>query len=161
MVVDHGGEQIVRRGDRVEVAGEMQVDVFHRHDLGVTAAGSAALHAERRAKRRLAQAQHRFLADVIERIGEADRGRGLALARRRRGDRRHQDQLAVGLVLQGLDVVHRDLGLVVAVGIEVLRRDAQFFFGQLHDRPLRGFLGDLDVGLRIGVLRRGHRTTSS
>src|SRR5678816_328037 len=57
-----------------------------------------------------------------------------------------------------LDVVHRDLGLVVAIGIEVLRRDAQFLFGQLHDRPFGGLLGNLDVGLRASVLRRGHRT---
>ena len=40
-------EQIVRRADGVEVAGEVQVDVLHRHDLGVAAAGGAALHAER------------------------------------------------------------------------------------------------------------------
>ena len=36
--------------DRGEVAGEVQVDVLHRHDLGVAAAGRAALHAEHRAR---------------------------------------------------------------------------------------------------------------
>jgi hypothetical protein len=90
-------EQIVRRGDGVEVAGEVEVDVLHRHHLGVAAAGGAALDAEARPERRLAQAQHRLLADVIERVGQAHRGRGLALARRRRRDRRDQDQLAVRL----------------------------------------------------------------
>ena len=83
-------------------------------------------------ERGLAQAQHRLLADVVERVGEADRGRGLALARRRRRDRRHQDQLAVLLVLERLDVVHRHLGLVVAVGLEVLRRDAELFLGDVE-----------------------------
>ena len=99
VVVDQRRQQVVRRGDGVEVAGEVEVDVLHRHDLGVAAAGGAALHAERRPERRLAQAQHRLLADVVERVGEADRGRGLAFARRRRRDRRDQDQLAVRLVL--------------------------------------------------------------
>jgi len=47
VIVDHGGEQIVGRRDGVEVAGEMQVDVFHRHDLGIAAAGRRRLHAER------------------------------------------------------------------------------------------------------------------
>ena len=33
MIVDQHGKQIMRRGDCMEVAGEMQVDVyFHRHD---------------------------------------------------------------------------------------------------------------------------------
>src|ERR1700674_5637132 len=103
----------------------MEVDILHRHYLRVAAAGGAALHAKRRAKARLAQAQHRLLAEVVERIGEAHGGRGLALARRRRRDRRHQDQLAVGLARQRLDEGHRHLGLVVAVGIKVLRRDAE------------------------------------
>ena len=57
VVVDHRGEQIVGARDRVEVAGEVQVDIFHRHDLGVAAAGRAALHAEARAERRLAQSR--------------------------------------------------------------------------------------------------------
>ena len=57
VVVDQRRQQVVRGADRVEVAGEMQVDVLHRHHLGVTAAGSAAFHAERGVERRLAQAQ--------------------------------------------------------------------------------------------------------
>ena len=77
-------EQVVGERDGVEVAGEMEVDVLHRHDLRVAAAGRAALHAEHRPERRLAQADHRLLADLVERVAEADRGRGLALARRRR-----------------------------------------------------------------------------
>ena len=99
VVVDQRRQQIVRRGDGVEVAGEMQIDVLHRHHLGIAAAGGAALHAEGRPERGLAQAQHRLLADVVERVGEADRGGGLALARRRRRDRGDQDQLAVRLGL--------------------------------------------------------------
>ncbi len=90
----------MRRGDGVEVAGEVQVDVVHRRDLRVTAAGAAALHAEARTERRLADADHGLLADTVHRIGQPDRRRGLALARRRRRDRRDQDQLAVRLVLQ-------------------------------------------------------------
>ena len=88
VVVDQRRQQIVRRGDGVEVAGEVQIDVLHRHHLGVAAAGGAALHAEAGPERRLAQAQHRLLADVVERVGEADRRGGLALAGRRRRDRR-------------------------------------------------------------------------
>ena len=33
VVVDHGGQEVVRQFDGVEIAGEVQVDVLHRHDL--------------------------------------------------------------------------------------------------------------------------------
>jgi hypothetical protein len=43
-------------GDGVKIAGEMQVDLGHRHDLRIAAARRAALHAETGAERGLAQA---------------------------------------------------------------------------------------------------------
>ncbi len=52
VVVDHRRQQVVRRGDRVEIAGEVEVHVLHRHDLRLAAAGRAALHAEVRARAR-------------------------------------------------------------------------------------------------------------
>ena len=60
-----------------------------------------------------------------------------------------------GSALERLDVVHRDLGLVVAIGLEVLRRDAELFARDIEDRPLLGGLRDLDVGFRVEVLRGG------
>src|SRR5690606_32973732 len=58
VVVHHRREQVVGRADGVHVPGEMQVDVLHRHDLGVAAAGGAAFHAEAGPEARLAQAHH-------------------------------------------------------------------------------------------------------
>ena len=62
--VEHRGEQVVRGADRVDVAGEVEVEVLHRHDLRVAAARRAALDPEDRAERRLAQAEHGLLADL-------------------------------------------------------------------------------------------------
>jgi hypothetical protein len=140
VIVDHGGEQIVRRSDGVKIAGEVQIDVLHRHDLCITAAGGATFHAERRAKRRFADAQHRLLADMVERVGKPNCRRRLALARRRRVDRAHQDELAVRLALQRVDEIHRHLGLVVAVRFEVLGRQPKPLARDVDDRP---FLGGL------------------
>ena len=84
VIVDHRREQVVGGADGVEVAGEMEIDVLHRHDLGIAAAGRAALHAEAGAEDRLAHADDRLLADAVQRIAEPDRGRGLAFAGRRR-----------------------------------------------------------------------------
>ena len=46
VVVEERGRQVVRRGDRVQVAGEVEVDVLHRQDLAVATARGAALEAE-------------------------------------------------------------------------------------------------------------------
>ena len=123
VVVDQRREQVVREPDGAEIAGEMQVDVFHRHDLRVTAAGRAALHAEHRSQARLAQANHRFLADLVERVSEPHGGRRLALAGGRRTDRGHQNELAVRFVLQALDVVEGDFPFVPAVVFDACGRD--------------------------------------
>ena len=48
MIFDHRREKIVRRADGVEVAGEMEIDLIHRDDLGVTSARRATLETEGR-----------------------------------------------------------------------------------------------------------------
>ena len=157
VVVDHRREQVVRERDRGEVAGEVEVDVLHRHDLRVAAAGRAALHAEDRAERGLAQADDRFLADAVQRIAEPDRHRRLAFARRSGGDGGDEDQLAVLLALELRAVVERDLGLVMAEGLEMLLRDAEPLFRERDDRLHLRVLGDLDVAERSGAsLGRRH-----
>jgi len=71
---------------------------------------------------------------------------------------RDQDELAVGPALERLDVIHRDLGLVVAIGLEMLRGDAELLARDVEDRPLHGRLRYFDVGLGRLVLRGGHVT---
>ena len=110
MVVDHRRQQVVGRRDRVEVAGQVQVEQLHRDHLAVAAAGRAALDAEGRAHRRLAQADGRLLADVLHRHAEPDRGRRLALAERRRGDRGDDDVLGLRSVGELVDRLQPDLG---------------------------------------------------
>ena len=146
VIVEHGREQVVGRADGVEVAREVQVDVLHRHHLGVTAAGRAALDAEDRAERGLAQGDHDVLADLSHAVGQADRRRRLAFARGRGRDRRDEDQLAVGALAVAQQVHVVDLGLVAAVELQILfidPRSLRHLGDELHGRSL----GDLDVGL--------------
>ena len=139
----------MRRGDGVEIAGEVEVHVLHRHDLRIAAAGRTALDAEVRAERSLADADDGLLADAVQPVAEADRRGRLAFAGRRRVDGGDQDQLAVlAAALRG-DELGRDLRLVVAVGQKVLCRDAELG-ADLHDRLLLGGARDLDVGLHFG-----------
>src|SRR5258707_4371329 len=48
----------------------------------------------------ISQAKHRLLSDVVERVREPDRGRGLAFARGRRRDRGDEDELPVRTALR-------------------------------------------------------------
>ena len=146
VIVQQRRQQVVRERDRGEVAGEVKIDVFHRRHLRKAAAGGAALHAEHRAHRGLAQAQHGALADSRQCIREADRGGGLAFAGRRRAGRRHQDQPGMLARRQRGQPGRRQLGLVTAIGLERGCRDAGAL-GDVGDRFEGCCLGDLDVGL--------------
>ena len=146
VVVDERGEKVVRRGDGVEIAGEMQVDLLHRHDLRIAAAGGAPLHAEARAKRRLAQRDHGALADLPKAVAEPDRRRRLAFAGGRRIDGRDEDKLAVfrfRLASLGQEV-EPDLADMASMRLERAFRDS----GALGDRAdglELGGAGDLDI----------------
>src|SRR5690625_4020807 len=144
VVVDHRGQQVVRAGDRVEVAREVQVHLVHRDDLGVTTTSGAALHAEVRAKRCLADADAGGLADGVQPVDQPDRRRRLPLARGRRVDRGDENQVPVRTVLQRGDEIRRYLGLVMAIGEQVLGRDSELGT-HLLDRFLGRLMCDLDV----------------
>jgi hypothetical protein len=94
-------------------------------------------------------ADHGLLADPVQPVAKPDRGRRLALARRRRIDRRHEDQLAIGAALERADEIGPDLRLVMAVGHQRLGRDAKRR-ANVRDRFLFCRAGDLDVGWNGG-----------
>ena len=57
--------------------------------------------------------------------------------------------LPSGLFGERLDEVHADLRLVMAVGLELLGRDAEPVARDLDDRPHLGGLGDFPIGFRL------------
>jgi hypothetical protein len=126
--------------------------------------GRAALHAEHRPERGLAQADHRLLADAVERVAQAHRGGGLALAGRRRVHRRDQDQPAVRPVREAVDEAEVELGLVRAMAVEAVRRDVERG-SDLLDRSEAGGACNLEVDLSahrpLPLLRRPVYTVPS
>ena len=150
VVIDQRRQQVMGDADGVKVAGEVKVDVFHRHYLGVAAAGGAALHAEARPQGRFAEAEGHLLADPVERIAKADGRRRLAFAGRRRSDGGDQDQLAVRLVVQGIDEIKRYLGLGRAEMMQVLFPNPQLG-ADAGTRLHLGFASYFDIGLGHGI----------
>ena len=109
MRLDHRGQQVVGRPDRVDVAREMEVDQVLRHDLRAAPAGAAALDPEDGAERRLAQAENRPLAQSPEGIDERDRGGRLAFAGLGGRHRRDAHELPVGLITEPVECRQLDL----------------------------------------------------
>src|SRR5258708_39032227 len=98
----------------------MEIDLLHRDDLAVAAAGGAALDAERRALAGLANAGEHLLAQVrSQALAEPYGGGGLPFPERRRRDRGHDDVVAVADVLEPAPnrEVHLSLGLAVEFDI--------------------------------------------
>ena len=148
--VDGRGQQVVGRGDGVDVACQVQVELLHGDDLRVAAARRAALDAEGRALAWLADARDDAAAQVrAQRLAHADGRRRLALAQRRRVDARHDDVVAVARAAQALEHAQVHLGLDGAVEVELalqqarVRRDAR-------DGQRRQRLRDVDVGRHGG-----------
>ena len=149
--VEHRREQVVGRADGVDVAGEVQVEVLHRDDLRHAAARGAALDAEHRPERGLAQAGDRALADDAEALRQPDQRRRLALAGLGRRHARHAHELAVGRLVHALEHAEIDLRLVAPVGLELLVLEPDFF-GDLLDRLEDRVLCDLEAALHDGSM---------
>ena len=141
--VEHRGEQVVRRADRVDVAGEVQVQVLHRHDLRVAAARGAALDPEHRPERGLAQTKDGRAADVAETLRERHRRGRLPFAGLRRRDRGDVDQLRVGASRKALEDAEVDLRLVAPVRLDLVGEEPGGL-GDLGDGPELRLLGDLE-----------------
>ena len=62
----------------MEIASEVQVNIFHWNNLSVTAARCTTLNAKARAKRRLTKTYRRLLTNLIQGIAQTDSGRRLA-----------------------------------------------------------------------------------
>ncbi len=149
VVVQHGGQKRVRRGDRVQVAREMEVDVRHRDDLRVPATGRASLDAEHGPQARLAYARNRAASLPSESVRQSDRHRRLAFARARRCHPRHQHEPSAAR-LPFEDRLGTHLGFVAAVELQFVVSQTQ----PLADRGdglESGFRCDLDVGAHVAA----------
>ncbi len=175
MVVHHGGQEVVGRRHRMQIAGEVQVQRLERDDLAVAAAGSATLDPEGRPHRRLPDGDGGLLADAGQCLSQPYGGGGLSLSERGRGHRRHHDVASPrpnGQLLNGLQA---HLGHMGAVGLQQRGGNAHLC-RDVGDGCQRGAPCDLDGGwhrhaehharaaigvtLRSPCLRTMARTTS-
>ena len=70
--IDERGQQILRGGNRVKIAVEMEIDLFAWFNLRQAAAGGASFHAEYGTQRRLPQCNNGLFPDLRETLRKSD-----------------------------------------------------------------------------------------
>ncbi len=151
MVVNRGSQQIICGSDCVKITCKVQVQILHRDDLRIPAAGRATLHAKARAERRFSEREADFFAKAVQRVGKTDADRCFSLSRGRRIDRGHKNQFP-GRRLHGfLHEAFRQLRLVFSVQLKVVVSGTDLF-RDLRDRLLKGFLRNFNVCLHPASL---------
>ena len=93
IIIQQRCDHVVGRCNRVEIAGEMQVDVFHRQYLCVSASGCSALHSETRTQRGFTQGGDCFFTYLVQAQGQTDRYGCFTDTCFGRRDGRYQDQV--------------------------------------------------------------------
>ena len=63
MVIHKGGEQVVGNTDRMQIPGEMKIDIFHGNHLRIATTSSPSFHTKYRTKRGFTQTNHCVLTD--------------------------------------------------------------------------------------------------
>ena len=149
MVVNEGRQKVVCRRHGVQVAGKVQVDVFHRNDLCITAAGRAALDTEYRSERGLTKGNNRVLADFVQSHGQTDGAGGFSFACRCRRDGGNQNQFAILLVRKTLDGIMRDFRFIFAVQLQIVFLEAGSF-SDFDDGLHFNRISDFNIGFYFG-----------
>ena len=148
----HNHSQVVGVHNVVDVAGQTQGELGHRHQQGVTAAGCSTLNVHSGAAGRLTQSTTGVLADVAQTFNQTQRNGGLTFTEGSGGNSGDFNELAVGLILQtvhNLDEVN--LG-GLAVGDDFFLQQAQLLAEEVNrGQSLLCFFCDLPVSELGGV----------
>ena len=158
MVVDHCAEQVIGSGNRVHIAGKMQVDVLHRDNLRISAAGGTTLNAEDRAKRRFTQCQYSLFANACHCLTQTNRRSRLALTGRGRIDRGDQHQPSIRVAGDLTRQFVRKFCFIFSIKLKVIRVNADTG-GHLRNGKHMRLLSNFDICKHIlhPFLFRRHR----
>ncbi len=141
--IDGGGKQVVCGADGVNVAGQMEIEIFHRHDLRITAAGGATFDSKCRTHRGLANAGDDVLFQMrTERLRETNRRGRFTFAEGSWRDCSNVDVLTLLAFLEAIAHFEVNFGFVGTVQFEFFCFETDFFRNlknRFHLARLRDF----------------------
>ena len=125
VVVQEGSNHVVGLCNGMEIASEMEINLIHRQNLGVTATCSTTLHAEARTQRWFAKSHYSLLANLLHTQGETYGYGGLAITSLGRTDSGNEDEMMV-LKLVSVNSVRSNLSDVTAVVLYLVFVNSKF-----------------------------------
>ena len=150
-VVQHGGEEVVGRCHRRDIAGEVKVDVLHGDHLGVPAPRAHALHPEDGPKGGFPKGKDGGRPEPVQCLGQTDCRGGLPLPLRGRGHGGDEHELPIGFIPEAVEKGEGYLRLEAPEGMELLIEDPHVLC-QLLDGTLGYGLGNLEIALHVTTL---------
>ena len=130
----------------MKITRKVEIQVLHRHDLGITAARRTALDTEARSERRLTQGNDSLFPQSGKSLPKSHGDRSLPLPSRGGIDRRHQNQPPFRVLFELLYVFFRKLRLIFAVNLQIFLFDTDLP-RHLRDRDQFRRLRDFNVSL--------------
>ena len=125
VVIQEGSNHVVGLCNGMEIASEMEINLIHRQNLGVTATCSTTLHAEARTQRWFAKSHYSLLANLLHTQGETHGYGGLAITSLGRTDSGNEDEMMV-LKLVSVNFVRSNLSDVTAVVFHLVFVNSKF-----------------------------------
>ena len=125
VIVQKGRDHVVGLCDGMEIASEMEINLIHRQNLGITATCSTTLHAEARTQRWFAKSHYSLLANLLHTQGETHGYGGLAITSLGRTDSGNEDEVMV-LKLVSVNSGRSNLSDVTAVVFHLVFVNSKF-----------------------------------
>ena len=119
MVIYHCRKEHMSRGNSVEVTGEVQVNIFHRNYLRVTATSSATFNAHARTEGRFTQCYDNAFVDFSQALCQANGSSRFAFASRSRSDCSYKNQFARFFSFHSTNQVHRQFRFIATIHFNV------------------------------------------
>ena len=126
VVIYHCGKKHVSRSNSMEVTGKVQVNIFHRNYLGVTAASSATFNAHTRTKGRFTQCYNNVLVNFSQTLCQANSSSGFAFACRSRSDCSNKNQFTRFFSFHSANQIHGQFRFIATIHFNVFFGDTKF-----------------------------------
>ena len=126
MVVHHCRKKVVCCSYCMKVSCKVKIDIFHRYNLCVSAAGSSALYTENRSERWLTKCNNTFFTENRERVSDTNRSCCFSLSGRSGVDSGAENELCLMTRSFVFHKVVINFCLVLSVVLKLVLREAYF-----------------------------------
>ena len=128
----------------MHIPSKMQIYIFHRNDLRITASGCSALYTENRSQRRFSKCQYRISACFIHCLCQTNADGCFTFSCRSRINSSNKYKLTVFFICQFSIQLLRKLSLIFSVEFHIIRINSQIL-SYIHNRLHLSLVSNFDI----------------